>query len=153
MMNKRRITPNDADEIKKRKDWIIGFNSLMIEIWRKELFNDRFEKPVFDTGALHDSISNTTPKINDDASDIYMKFGFLKYGVWQHFGVGREVPRGNPGDIGRPKVREERPWIYRRYNYSLMRLRDFMAESFCQEYMGIFTNALSDEMLRAYATE
>lgn len=59
--------------------------------------------------------------------------------------MGREVPIGNPGDIGHEKVRERRRWFSAKYYSSVMNLRDFMAESLGDEFVGIFANLDADE--------
>jgi len=49
----------------------------------------------------------------------------MQYGLWQDYGTGRETPRGNSGDIGRPKKRKRRRWFSRKYYASVMRLKEF----------------------------
>ena len=72
--------------------------------------------------------------------------------IFQNYGTGKETPRGNPGDIGRSKVRQARRWFDKKYYGSVMNLRDFLGESLSQQYIGIVSNALSDRDLRASAT-
>ncbi len=97
---------------------------------------------------------------------------FLEYGLWQDFGTrkdiprkreqsqiglnsaerkefgGSQIPRGNPGDIGRDRKRQPCHWFSRKYYASVMNLRDFMAESFRQELVGIVTRATDDKFRR-----
>lgn len=35
--------------------------------------------------------------------EVGLSQSFLEYGLWQDFGTGKEIPRGNHGDIGREK--------------------------------------------------
>ena len=42
-------------------------------------------------------------------SEVHLSQALLEYGLWQDYGTGKEVPRRNSGDLGRPKVRKERP--------------------------------------------
>ena len=65
---------------------------------------------------------------------------FLEYGLWQDYGVGRETPRGNSGDIGRAKVRQRRPWFSKRYYASVLNLRDFFGENLGREFQGIMAD-------------
>jgi hypothetical protein len=62
--------------------------------------------------------------------------------------VGREVPHGNPGDIGHDKVRQRRRWFSVKYFSSVMNLRDFMAKSLGKEFVGMVCSALDSDNLR-----
>lgn len=81
--------------------------------------------------------------------DITLSQTFVEYGIWQDLGTGREVPIGNPGDIGREKVRQRRPWFSPKYYASVMNLRDFYAESLGREFVGMFANLDSDDLRRS----
>lgn len=63
-----------------------------------------------------------------------LEWKFLDYGVYQDRGTGRETPRGNPGDIGRAKVRERRPWLSKKFYSSYCRIRDFFADNLGREF-------------------
>ena len=71
----------------------------------------------------------------------------VKHYLWQDYGTGKEVPRGNPGDLGKPKVRKERHWFSRKYFMSVMNIKEFMAESLGQEFMGIISDALDQKKM------
>lgn len=121
---------------------------MMIKIWTERITLLQ----VFDTGSLYHSVRQHTMMMNPDVSDFTLEQQFLTYGLWQNYGVGRETPRGNSGDIGRQKIRRKRPWFDRKYFGSVYKIRDFMADSFSQQYIALFSNAFSDRQLRQQAT-
>lgn len=129
---------SEAAAIRTREKYAEGFNSTMIDIWRERIAL----LGVVDTGALYRSVAKYSIRADGTFSELRFMFGFFEYGLFQDRGTGREVPRGNPGDIGRPKVREARPWFSKKYYSSISRLRDFMAESLGQQVVGIITDAL-----------
>ena len=140
--------PTEKDRIESRRKFAQAFNSTMLRIWKEKILLLN----VWDKGTLFKSLHINTQTWNGDLSELEFGQDFRTYGLWQNYGVGKETPRGNPGDIGRPKVREVRPWFDRKYYASTMNLRDFMCESFAQQYMAIFSDAFSDRKLRENAT-
>ncbi len=135
----------DKTAIEARRKYAFAFNETMIRIWRERIL----KLGVIDKGALYRSAYGLKTYVGTDATEIKLQQQFLTYGIFQNFGVGKEVPRGNPGDIGRPKVREARHWFDKKYYSSIMNLRDFLAESMSKQYIGIVSNALSDRELKA----
>ena len=73
---------------------------------------------------------------------------FLEYGLWQNFGTGKEIPRGNKGDIGRERKRKKKPWFSRKYYASVMNLRDFLSDNIAHEFVGVVAQALDDKYVR-----
>ena len=119
------------DPIAVREKYLIGWNNTMIDIWKEriELLG------VVDTGALLRSPIQLPIRADGRFYDVNLSQTFLEYGLWQDLGTGREVPIGNPGDIGRDKVRERRRWFSSKYYSSVLRLRDFMAQSLGHEFL------------------
>ena len=74
--------------------------------------------------------------------------GFLEYGLWQDFGTGKEIPRGNHGDIGREKKRVAKKWFSKKYYSSVLNLRDFLADNIDQSFVGVVAKALDDNYRR-----
>lgn len=140
-----------TDTIDQRRKFVNAWNSTMVDIWRERI--KLLSPPVYDTGSLYSSIKFLRI---DDADERWTRFTlsqtFLEYGLWQDLGVGREVPHGNPGDIGHDKVRERRRWFSVKYFSSTLRMRDFMAESLGDEFKAMFCSALDVENAR-YDTE
>ena len=116
----------------------------MIDIWTERI---RL-LDVVDTGALLRSPGKLPVQHDGRFLDLTLSQTFLEYGLWQDHGVGREVPHGNPGDIGRDKKRERRRWFSVKYYASVMKLRDFMALSIGNEFKSMFCAALDTDNLR-----
>lgn len=132
------------DDVDIRQRFVEGWNNTMIDIWteRIKLLG------VVDTGALLRSPVKLPVQHDGRFLDLTLSQTFLEYGLWQDLGVGREVPHGNPGDIGRDKKRERRRWFSVKYYASVMKLRDFMALSIGNEFKSMFCAALDTDNLR-----
>lgn len=101
------------------------------------------------TGALIMSTKIKSFSHDSEYSDLRFEEQFLDYGVFVDAGTGREVPIGNPGDIGRVKVRKPKPWFSRKYFLSVMNLREFYAENFGLRTIGMIASAIDSKALRA----
>lgn len=132
------------DPIAEREKFVEGWNKTMVDIWteRIRLLN------VIDTGSLLASPIRLPVQADGRFYDITLSQSFLEYGLWQDLGTGRETPIGNPGDIGHDKVRERRRWFSIKYYSSIMKLRDFMAQSLGEEFKSMFCNALDADRMR-----
>lgn len=114
----------------------------MIKIWKERIVLAK--PPIYDTGNLCRSLDKRIIyKANEDATDLSYGWGFLYYGIYVNQGVGREVYKGNPGDIGRRKVRKAREWYAVRYARSVFRIREYMAESLGVEAMNIVESVVA----------
>lgn len=134
----------EKDKIEARRKFVNAFNSTMIKIWRERITM----LGVIDTGSLYRSIIDYEHSTNTDASEAVITQKFLTYGLFQNFGTGKEVPRGNSGDIGRDKKRVARHWFDKKYYASVMNIRDFFTDSLSEQYIAMMSNAFSDRSLR-----
>ena len=137
-------TMPETDAIQQREKYVNAFNKTMIQIWQEQITL----LDVIDTGRLLRSPITLNVQADGKFFDITLSQAFLEYGLWQDFGTGKEVPRGNPGDIGRDKVRQKKPWFSRKYYASVMNLRDFMADSIGKDFVGLVAKALDDKFRR-----
>lgn len=137
-----------TDSVEARRKFVEAWNKTMIDIWAERIYKLK----VIDTGSLWRSPLELPVKADGRFYDITLSQNFLEYGLWQDLGVGREVPHGNSGDIGRDKVRERRRWFSVKYYSSVMNLRDFMAESLGDEFKSMFCAALDSDNAR-YSTD
>ena len=110
----------------------------MIRIWKEQITL----LGVIDTGRLLQSPIAIRMNADGKFSEVHLSQAFLEYGLWQDYGTGKEVPRGNSGDLGRAKVRKARHWFSRKYYMSVMNIKEFMADSLGKEFMGILSDAL-----------
>jgi len=128
----------------EREKYILAFNDTMLKIWREQITL----LDVIDTGRLLKSPKSIAVRTDGRFIEATLSQGFLEYGLWQDFGTGKEVPRGNTGDIGREKKRIAKRWFSRKYYASVMNIRDFMAESIGHEFVGLVAKAIDDHYRR-----
>ena len=120
----------------EREKYIKAWNETMLRIWQERITL----LDVIDTGNLLASPVALPVRADGRFVEVTLSQEFLEYGLWQDYGVGRETPRGNSGDIGRAKVRQRRPWFSKRYYASVLNLRDFFGENLGREFQGIMAD-------------
>lgn len=130
--------------LEARRKYVTAFNDTMVKIWQEQITL----LGVIDTGALLGSVTTFPVRADGRFLTAQLTQSFLEYGLWQDYGTGREVPRGNGGDIGRAKVRQRREWFSKKYYASVMNIRDFYGETLGQEFCGILAEALSNKTFR-----
>lgn len=128
----------------ERRRYVTAFNNTMIKIWRERIALLK----VVDTGALYRSTVSVGLSMDGKVSAVTLSQAFNTYGLFQDYGTGREVPVGNPGDIGRDKVRQRRKWFSTKYYASVMNLKEFFADNLGRDFCGIVANALNDRPFR-----
>lgn len=131
----------EQQAIDERGKYVRAFNDTMIKIWKEQITLLH----VIDTQRLLRSPIAIGMNADGKFSEVHLSQAFLEYGLWQDYGTGKEVPRGNSGDIGRPKVRKERHWFSRKYYMSVMNIREFMGESLGRQFQGIISDALDQK--------
>ena len=140
------MTPLNGNDQQRqeREKFVFAFNRTMITIWCEQitLLN------VIDTGRLLRSLKALPVRADGRFIEIGLSQSFLEYGLWQNFGTGKEIPRGNSGDIGRERKRQKKPWFSRKYYASVMNLRDFLVDNIAHEFVGIVARALDDKYVR-----
>lgn len=137
------LNGNDKQR-EEREKFVFAFNRTMITIWCEQitLLN------VIDTGRLLRSLKALQVRADGRFIEIGLSQSFLEYGLWQNFGTGKEIPRGNSGDIGRERKRQKKPWFSRKYYASVMNLRDFLSDNIAHEFVGIVARSLDDKYVR-----
>lgn len=137
------LNGNDKQR-EEREKFVFAFNRTMITIWCEQitLLN------VIDTGRLLRSLKALPVRADGRFIEIGLSQSFLEYGLWQNFGTGKEIPRGNSGVLGRERKRQKKPWFSRKYYASVMNLRDFLADNIAHEFVGIVARSLDDKYVR-----
>ncbi|MBQ7439831.1 MAG: hypothetical protein IJV28_07675 [Paludibacteraceae bacterium] len=120
----------------EREKYIKAWNDTMLHIWQERITL----LEVIDTGRLLASPVALPVRADGRFVEVTLSQEFLEYGLWQDYGVGRETPRGNSGDIGRAKVRQRRPWFSKKYYASVLNLRDFFGDNLGREFQGIMAD-------------
>lgn len=131
-----RLTEQQAFE--ERQKYVLAFNETMIKIWKEQITL----LGVIDTGRLLDSPISIGVGADGKFTQVELSQAFLEYGLWQDYGTGKETPRGNSGDLGRPKKRKRRRWFSRKYYASVMNIKEFYEENIGRDFMGIVCDAL-----------
>lgn len=139
-------TTNNAEQraFSEREKFVTAFNETMLKIWKEQMTL----LDVIDTGALLASPKSLPLRADGRFMELGLSQSFLEYGLWQNFGTGKEIPRGNNGDIGRERKRKKKPWFSRKYYASVMNLRDFLADNMAKEFVGVVAQSLDDKYLR-----
>ena len=135
----KQITEQQA--IEERQKYVAAFNDTMIKIWKEQITL----LGVIDTGRLLRSPIAIGLSADSKCSQIMLSQAFIEYGLWQDYGTGGEVPRGNSGDLGHAKKRQRRRWFSRKYYASVMNIKEFMADSLGQEFMGVISSAFHEK--------
>ena len=149
-----------TDAIDARQKFVEAWNKTMIDIWAERIYKLK----IVQTAHLYHSpdLGSTNPlrvpiKADGRFCDLTLTQSFAEYGLWVDLGVGREFRHGDYEhnkeyieEHGRK--RERRPWFSIRYYSSVMKLRDFMAESLGDEFKAMFCAALDSDNAR-YSTE
>jgi len=131
----------EQQQLEEREKYISAFNATMINIWKEQITL----LGVIDTQRLLHSPIAIAADADGKFSEVRLSQAFLEYGLWQDYGAGREVPRGNSGDLGKPKVRKARHWFSRKYYMSVMNIKEFMADSLGKQFQGIISDALDSK--------
>ena len=140
------MSGNDQEQaaLREREKFVTAFNETMLKIWKEQMTL----LDVIDTGALLASPKSLPLHADGRFMELGLSQSFLEYGLWQNFGTGKEIPRGNNGDIGRERKRKKKPWFSRKYYASVMNLRDFLADNMAKEFVGVVAQSLDDKYLR-----
>jgi hypothetical protein len=133
-----------TDPQSEREKYVLAFNDTMLKIWQEQITL----LDVIDTGHLLNSVKSLPVRADGRFVEIGLSQLFTEYGLWQDFGTGKEIPRGNHGDIGREKKRIAKKWFSKKYYASVMNIRDFLSENLAEEFTGIIAQSLDDNYRR-----
>lgn len=137
----------DAEREKRRK-FTEGFNSTMIDIWKEKIVL----LGVYDTGCLYNSVAAVGMSMDEKITEVTLSQHFALHGVFQDWGTGKEVYRGNPGriydDEERKKVRKRKKWFSPKYYGSVMKLQEFFADSLGAQMAKVLCDGLKASTLR-----
>ncbi len=140
------INPRPEKARAERIKYVSAFFLTMRKIWAERIVL----LGAVDTMRLYWSVkANVGHSLTDeDVKSVEQQWEFLEYGLWVNYGTGREVYRGNPGDIGRDKVRKAKPWFSKKFFASYMNMKEFMADNLGKEFLGMVSNALDYDKMR-----
>jgi len=105
---------------------------MMITIWQEKMIMMN----VNDTWELYNSLKSNI-NIHSGGEGAMINFSFNEYGIYVNAGTGKEVFRGNPGDIMREsKKREVKPWFDKGFYRSVRALREAVARIYGEAAAG-----------------
>jgi len=140
----KKIAEQHPDPQSEREKYVSAFNDTMLKIWQEQITL----LDVIDTSHLLHSVKAMPVRADGRFIEIGLSQLFTEYGLWQDFGTGKEIPRGNHGDIVREKKRKAKKWFSRKYYSSVLNLRDFLADNIGQSFVGVVAKALDDNYRR-----
>lgn len=123
-----------TNPVAERAQWVHGFNDMMVKIWKEQVVRLDVFSTLPTSGLLYRTVRFTHSKMDGAVTDVHLSYEFAEYGVYVDRGTGREIPRENPGDIGRPKVRQPKRWMSPKFFKSYYRIRNYFAESLGREF-------------------
>ncbi len=107
------------------KETIRAWADITLKIWREKMT----ELKVWESGALYESLKNALfTAAGNDVDKV--EFSFKLYGIFVDMGTGREIFKGNDGDLGFTPVRQRKEWYSRIFYREVMRLKEILIEKF-----------------------
>ena len=130
-------------KLAEREKFVNAFNDTMVKIWKERITL----LGAIRTGTLLNSVVGIKCNADGKYLRIELSQSFRTYGLWVDYGVGKEVYRGNPGDIGRDKVRQKKRWFSFPYYGSVMKLKEFLTDNLAEEFYGIASDVFDTDKL------
>ena len=104
---------------------LAAWADIVIKIWHEKIV----ELKIYDKGALNESLLHDM--LVGAGNDIQkIEFSFKLYGIFVDMGVGREISKGNSGDLGFTPTRKPREWFSKKYYGQVMKLREILMEKY-----------------------
>lgn len=124
------------------QDWA----DVVVKMWKGSIL----KYDVWDEGMLFDSFVNFVMRqAQGDVQKI--DFTFRQYGIYQDMGVGRDTPRGNPGDLAylrtsdRINPRKPRPWYSSVFFREVQKLAEFQAYHYGKTALWTLKETIGEE--------
>lgn len=108
-----------------KKETVRAWADITLKIWRNKIT----ELKAWDTGSLYESLENALfTAAGNDVNKV--EFSFNLYGIFVDMGVGKEIFKGNDGDVGYDVYRKRKEWYSRIFYREVMRLKEILIEKF-----------------------
>jgi hypothetical protein len=126
--------------VTNKEETLSAWADIVIKIWQAKIT----ELKVFETGELYRSLLSTlTVGAGNDVEKI--EFSFNLYGKFVDMGVGREIERGNTGDLGFTPVRREKPWFSKVLYWQVMRLREILMDKYGRDAVNTVVFSINEK--------
>ena len=104
---------------------ISAWADITLKIWRDKIVMLN----VYNTGELMASLKNELDRAAGNSVEK-VEFAFRLYGVFVDMGVGKEIHKGNSGDLGFTPLRKRKEWYSKVFYREVMKLRDLLADRY-----------------------
>jgi|GEM_PF-698714 len=136
------MQPNGTVDINQT---IEAWADIVLEKWHAKITELKvFDKGNLNNSLLHDFLVNA----GDDIDKI--EFSFKLYGIFVDMGVGKELSKGNSGDMGHTPTRKPKEWYSKKYYGQVMRLREILMEQYSRAITFSMINTLSADFDQRY---
>lgn len=136
------MQPNGTIDI---NDTIAAWADIVIEKWHAKIT----ELKAYDKGYLDDSLMQDL-LVNAGVDIDKIEFTFKLYGIFVDMGVGKEISKGNSGDLGFTPERKAKEWFSRKYYGQIMKLREILMEQYSKAITFSMINTLSADFDQRY---
>lgn len=126
-------------------DTIAAWADIVIEKWHAKIT----ELKVYDKGNLDDSLMQDL-LVNSGVDIDKIEFTFKLYGIFVDMGVGKEISKGNSGDLGFTPERKAKEWFSRKYYGQIMKLREILMEKYSKAIAFSMINTISADFDQRY---
>lgn len=120
-----------------REQYLRSWSQVMVNIWVEKMAAYK----IFDTGSLVESVKAFPIKEIGSFKEV-IEHTFNMYGVYVEKGTGKEISKGNDGDLGFHPERKPRPWLNKKFYYYCMKLAEKMAEIEGKEFIHIMQQVI-----------
>lgn len=116
------MQPNGGNDINVTID---AWADIVLKIWKEKM--ESLE--IHDTGALEQSLLYEL--IRNSGTDVEkIAFSFKLYGKFVDMGVGREIKKGNSGDLGFTPKRKAKEWHSGTLYRQILKLRKILKQKY-----------------------
>lgn len=116
------------------KEWA----SMMINIWQEKMLFLNLQNA--DSDSLFQSLQQHIITSGMGTAVITHFFNF--YGIYVDKGTGKEIAKGNSGDLGFTPERQPKPWFNKKFYYYTRKLAERIAEINQQDAAYIIKNVI-----------
>ncbi len=137
------MQPNGTVDINQT---IEAWAEIVLEKWHAKITELKvYTKGLLDDSLLHEFLVNAGNDIDK------IEFSFKLYGIFVDMGVGKEISKGNSGDLGFTPTRKPKEWYSKKYYGQVMRLREILMEQYSRAITFSMINTLSADFDQRYA--
>lgn len=103
-----------------------------------------YDKGNLDHSLMQELLVNAGPDIDK------IEFTFKLYGIFVDMGVGKEISKGNSGDLGFTPTRQPKEWFSKKYYGQVMKLREILMEQYSKAITFSMINTLQADFDQRY---